>query len=147
MTDDPDAFRLFTEIGIIAQLSGTLFARHLPKGMTPAQFTVLNHFVRLGHKSRSPAQLASAFQLTRPTMTSTLSRMRQNGLIEISADPADGRAKLVSLTQKGREMRQKCLAAIEPLLPLAATALSEEEIATMLPKLAKLRALLDKARD
>jgi DNA-binding MarR family transcriptional regulator len=80
-------------------------------------------------------------------MTSTLSRMRQNGLIEISADPADGRAKLVSLTQKGREMRQKCLAAIEPLLPLAATALSEEEIATMLPKLANLRALLDKARD
>ena len=77
------AFELFNEIGIINQLSTTMFERVLPKGMTQAQFTVLNHFVRLGHQERSPAQLAFAFQVTRPTMTSTLTRMERAGLIAI----------------------------------------------------------------
>ena len=87
------AFELFNEIGIINQLATTMFERVLPKGMTQAQFTVLNHFVRLGHQERSPAQLAFAFQVTRPTMTSTLSRMERAGLILVSwltrPEPAD----------------------------------------------------------
>lgn len=92
---DPTGFEFFNEIGIIDQLAGTMFERALPTGMTRAQFTVLNHFVRLGHKERSPAQLASAFQVTRPTMTSTLARMARDGLVAIRDDPTDGRAKLV----------------------------------------------------
>ncbi|MGH6951145.1 MAG: MarR family winged helix-turn-helix transcriptional regulator, partial [Vitreimonas sp.] len=69
--DDPVHFRALNEIGIINQLAQTIFERVMPAGMTLAQFIVLNHFVRLGG-SRSPAELASAFQLTRATMTSTL---------------------------------------------------------------------------
>ena len=77
--------------------------------MTIAQFTVLNHFERLGLTEKSPADLASAFQITRPTMTSTLARMEKSGLVKIKPDPGDGRAKLVSVTAKGRKMRGRCL--------------------------------------
>ena len=41
-------FQLFNEIGIIAQLSGNRFQRVLPQGLTVAQFSLLNHCVRLG---------------------------------------------------------------------------------------------------
>lgn len=147
MTRDPTAFELFNEIGIIDQLAGTMFERAMPKGMTQAQFTVLNHFVRLGHDERSPAQLASAFQVTRPTITSTLGRMERAGLVSIRPDPADGRAKLVSLTGKGRDMRERCIAAIRPLLPLLDGVINAEEIELLLPPLRKLRIALDRARD
>lgn len=147
MSQDPPAFQLFNEIGIIDQLASAMFERALPAGMSQAQFTVLNHFVRLGHDRRSPAQLASAFQVSRPTMTSTLGRMARNGLIRIEPDPADGRGKLVSLTPRGRAMREEGLAAVGPLLPLLDSVLTNEEVAALLPVLRKLRIALDAMRD
>ncbi|MFO1241221.1 MAG: MarR family transcriptional regulator [Sphingomonadaceae bacterium] len=141
------AFELFNEIGIINQLATTMFERVLPKGMTQAQFTVLNHFVRLGHQERSPAQLAFAFQVTRPTMTSTLSRMERAGLILVRADPRDGRGKLVSLTEKGHAMRETCLAAASTLFPILDGLISRNEFDAMMTPLTRLRKALDEMRN
>lgn len=144
---DPAAFEFFNEIGIIDQLAGTMLERALPRGMTRAQFAVLNHFVRLGHHERSPAQLASAFQVTRPTMTSTLNRMARAGLVVIRADPLDGRGKLVALTQNGHKAREAALAAMVPLLPMLDAVVDPAELAQLLPVLRRLRIALDAARD
>ena len=123
------------------------FAAVLPKGMTIAQFTVLNHFIRLGHDQQSPAQLASAFQITRPTMTSTLARMEKAGLVTIRPDSEDGRAKLVSVTAAGEKMRELCLQRLaEPLADTDAV-LSHETLAQLLPLLQDVRAKLDRLRD
>ncbi len=147
MTDDPLAFEVFNEIGIIDQLASAMFASVMPAGMTQAQFTVLNHFVRLSVVEKSPADLANAFQLTRPTMTSTLSRMERAGLVTIRPDPADGRAKLVSLTSEGRAMRENCISALLPLLPLINSVVSNAELSELLPALRKIRVKLDALRD
>jgi len=147
MSQTPIAFEFFNEIGIIDQLAGTIFERALPTGMTRAQFGVLNHFVRLDHHERSPAQLASAFQVTRPTMTSTLSRLERAGLVAIRDDPTDGRGKLVSLTPQGRAARDAAIGAIATVLPLLDTVVEPGEIETMLPVLRRLRIALDAARD
>ena len=141
------AFDFFNEIGIIDQIAGTILERALPAGMTRAQFAVLNHFVRLGHDERSPAQLASAFQVTRPTMTSTLSRLARDGLVAIRDDPADGRAKLVSLTPQGRAARDAAMIAVGTILPLLDGILDPGEVETILPILRRLRIALDAARD
>lgn len=141
------AFDFFNEIGIIDQLAGTILERALPAGMTRAQFAVLNHFVRLGHDERSPAQLASAFQVTRPTMTSTLARLAREGLVAIRDDPADGRAKLVSLTPQGRAARDAAMIAVGTVLPLLDGILDPGEVETILPILRRLRIALDAARD
>ncbi|MBK8628893.1 MAG: MarR family transcriptional regulator [Sphingomonadales bacterium] len=147
MTQDPLAFEFFNEIGILEQLSGALLDGVLPKGMTRAQFSVLNHFVRLDVAEKSPAALASAFQVTRPTMTSTLGRMEKNGLISIRADPQDGRAKLVSLTPAGRAMRETCLSALAPMVPVLNGMVSQEEMNDLLPRLRAIRIRLDAARN
>lgn len=143
----PLAFQLFTEIAIINQLAQAGFAAVLPKGMTIAQFTVLNHFVRLGHDQQSPAQLASAFQITRPTMTSTLARMEKAELVAIRPDPEDGRAKLVSVTAAGEKMRELCLQRLAGPLADADALLSSETLAQLLPLLQEVRAKLDQLRD
>ncbi|MBX9860549.1 MAG: MarR family transcriptional regulator [Sphingomonas sp.] len=147
MSQTAIAFDFFNEIGIIDQLAGTILERALPPGMTRAQFAVLNHFVRLGHDERSPAQLASAFQVTRPTMTSTLSRLARDGLVVIRDDPADGRAKLVSLTPQGRAAREAAMIAVGTVLPLLDGILDPGEVETILPILRRLRIALDAARD
>lgn len=147
MSIDPPVFRLFNEIGIINQLATTMFERALPKGMTQAQFSILNHFIRLGHHERSPAELASAFQVTRPTMTSTLARMERAGLVAVRADPADGRAKLVSVTSKGRRMRDTCLAAGAAFVPIVNGLISASEMEAILTPLTRLRIELDEMRN
>ena len=109
MSKHPLAFEVFTEIAIINQLSTAMLQSVMPKGLTQAQFTVLSHFMGRDLKDQSPGNLASALQVTRPTMTSTLARMERDRLVDIAPDPKDGRAKLVSITAKGAfNLRQNC---------------------------------------
>ncbi|MGL5362190.1 MAG: MarR family winged helix-turn-helix transcriptional regulator [Bosea sp. (in: a-proteobacteria)] len=138
-------FRILNEIGIIAQLSQTVFERAMPSGMTLSQFTVLNHFARLGGM-RSPAELASAFQVTRATMTSTLQRLEAKGFVAISPDPEDGRGKRVSLTDAGHGMRDQCIAALEPDLKRLAAMGFGERSEPLLDGLTNLRRELDASR-
>ncbi len=145
MSHDPLAFRVFNEINIIAQLSSTLFERVLPRGMTLAQFAVLNHFVRLGG-DRSPAQLAAAFQVTKQTMTSTLGRLEREGFVAIAPDPRDGRAKRVSITPEGAAMRELCIAALDPILAELDTLIDRQDLEALLPRLERLRKTLDEQR-
>lgn len=143
---DPLAFRVFNEIGIIEQLSRNRFERVMPPGMTLPQFSVLNHFVRLGGES-SPARLAAAFQVTRQTMTSTLHRLERAGLVSVRPDPADGRAKIVAVTDKGAAVRETCVAAVTPVLEHMTELAGTEDLAALLPALSRLRAALDADRD
>lgn len=145
-TDDPLAFRIFNEIGIIEQLSRNRIERVLPEGLTLPQFTVLNHFVRLGGE-RSPARLASAFQVTKQTMTSTLQRLERSGFIEMRPDPDDGRGKRVAITEKGRQMRQDCLAAMAPVLKRLTEIVGNDHLGAALPLLVELRKKLDENRE
>ncbi|MBU6319862.1 MAG: MarR family transcriptional regulator [Alphaproteobacteria bacterium] len=146
---DEDAdlfFRLFNEIGIIDQLASSAFERALPHGLTLAQFTVLNHCVRLGD-NRTPAQLARAFQLTRGTLTSTLGRLEAKGFIRIEADQKDGRSKRVFLTREGRAAREGAIRAARPHLDRVAGAFVRDDVHAIMPALQKLRAWLDQNRD
>ena len=141
----PDFFGLFNEIGIINQLVTTEFQRVLPHGLTNAQFTVLNHCVRLGD-NKTPARLAAAFQVTRGTLTSTLQRLEAKGFIDLVPDPKDGRSKRVLLTPTGREAREDAVQAAGQGLAHFQRALSPEQVETILPVLRQLRAWLDNNR-
>jgi DNA-binding MarR family transcriptional regulator len=147
VTADPLAFEFFNEIGIIDQLTSAMLTNALPRGVTKAQFTVLNHFVRLDLAEKSPADLASAFQVRRPTMTSTLARMESAGLVAIRLDPNDGRAKLVSITASGREMRERCIKALQTMIPAIESVVTDSEMRSLLPALHKIRVGLDALRE
>ncbi len=143
--EDPLAFRLFTEIGIIEQLARNRLERSLPDGLKVSQFGVLNHFVRLGGEW-SPVRLAKAFQVTKGAMTNTLQRLEKRGLVRVSPDPRDGRAKRVAITEAGREMRVRCVQSVGPLLADLSSEVSDSEFAAALPVLEKVRKYLDTHR-
>jgi DNA-binding MarR family transcriptional regulator len=140
------AFRLFNEIGIIAQLSGNAFEKAMPEGMTLPQFTVLNHLTRLGG-NRTPLQIANAMQVTKGTMTNTLQHLERGGYISVKPDPDDGRSKRIDISEAGREIHRRSIGAMEPMLAQIAALLSIERVEAVLPLLAELRSWLDKARD
>ena len=142
---DPLVFRFFNEVGIIEQLARSKFERLLPDGLKISQFSVLNHLARL-EGDWSPARLASAFQVTKAAMTNTLNRLETRGLVKISSDPDDGRGKLVSLTDKGRTMRDTCIKNIEPMLVEIETKFGKQRFASALPLLSDVRAYLDEHR-
>jgi DNA-binding MarR family transcriptional regulator len=142
---DPLAFRLFMEIGIIEQLARNRLERALPDGLKVSQFGLLSHLARLGGEW-SPARLAAAFQVTKGAMTNNLQRLEKRGLVQVLADPNDGRGKLVTITEAGREMRMRCVASVGPFLEDFSGELPEQDLAATLPVLEKIRMYLDTHR-
>ena len=139
-------FELFNEIGIIQQLAGTAFNHRLPDGLHVSHFSVVNHLCRLGD-GRTPLRIARAFQVTKATMTNTLAKLEARGLIEIQENPADGRSKLVFLTEDGRSFQKKAIATLYPVLDELDRELDTVQLSKILPKLRALRAYLDAHRD
>lgn len=138
-------FTLFNEIGIISQLASARLERVLPHGLTQAQFTVLNHCVRLGD-GWTPARLAAAFQITKGTMTSTLKRLVLKGFVEVRPDLDDGRSKRVFLTASGRSAREEAVQAAGTILSDIPSVIDIEDLKRTLPVLTKLRIWLDENR-
>ena len=143
--EDPLAFQVFNEIGIIEQLARTAFERVLPEGLTLLGFQVLNHFVRLGG-AQTPSGLARAFQVSKAAMTFTLQRLEARGYITLDPDPADGRGKRVTLTAAGAAVRHQAIAALAPLLGAMEEEVREADLTALLPGLRRLRTYLDTHR-
>lgn len=89
---------------------------------------------------RRVTTLAAAEGVSQPSMTQLVQRLEQRGLVARSSDPADGRAALVSLTDKGRsalaERRARGARRIENLLaglPAADVRALGEALTAVLP--------------
>ena len=118
----------------------------MPFGLTLPQFVVLNHFVRVGGH-RSPVELASAIQVTKATMTSTLQRLERKGFVTSEPDATDGRSKRIAITASGRKARDQSIKAIEHHLAALETTIGKKQLEAVLPVLAALRTFLDRQRD
>ena len=143
-----DLFRIyqfFNEIGIIDSLSTSHLERVLPAGLKKSHFGVLNHMVRLG-KQESPAELAAAFQVARPSMTNTLQKLEAKGYIEIVPHPKDGRSKLALITPAGRAIRQEAIEAIIPLFEPLLAVIDRSALDAAMPVLEAVRAYMDENR-
>ena len=143
--DDPLAFQVLNEVGILSQLSANRAARLLAPGLNLSQFSLLNHFSRLGGE-RSLVQLASAMQVTKAAMTNTVTRLQAKGLLAVQPDPQDGRGKLVSLTPAGLAARQQAVRQLGQGLAAMASVVSTQELADALAALRKLRVWFDANR-
>lgn len=141
----PVAFDFFVEIAVIDQLVSTEMERVLPDGISMAAFSLLNHLVSKGG-AESPARLAQALQVTKGAITALLKRLEARGHVALSADPRDGRAKIVALTPEGRRMREVAVAALDPLLETFLAAFPEPDLAGALPLLKRVRLDLNRRR-
>lgn len=68
--------------------------------LAPHHFSVLVH---LEKGLDRPGAVAQAERVSAPSMTRTVTALVERGLVEASGDPADGRARVLALTDEGRE--------------------------------------------
>lgn len=139
-------FELLNEVGIIAQLSRALLESRLEDGLTIHHFSALNHLVRLGD-GRTPIDMARAFQVPKTSMSHTLAGLEKRGLVQLVPNPADGRGKLVKITDAGRTLRERAIENIGPDVARLVPEFESGEAQSVLPVLRKLRSLLDRSRD
>ncbi len=135
---DPDFFKLLTEIDMIAHMVKTEFERLLPDGLTQAQFGVLNRITRLGIEE-TVTELAAAFQVTQPTMTSTLKKLRSKDLVTFAPDKSDKRVKRVAITDAGRKMREVTLSNLAPVIQAQEQKIGTLNYDTLLGELGRIR--------
>ncbi|MGF1475846.1 MAG: MarR family winged helix-turn-helix transcriptional regulator [Geminicoccaceae bacterium] len=140
------AFQFFNEVGIIQQLASTLFNRRLPDGLHVSHFAVLNHLIRLGD-GRPPLAIARAFQVSKGTMTNTLSALATRDLIHLRPHASDGRSKLVYLTEAGRRFHGRAIDTLSPLFAMLEREMDMDKLLVVLPVLSEVRQILDENRD
>jgi len=61
-------------------------------------------FQRIGPDGSRPGELADATQLSKQTLGSILDQLEGAGYVTRVPDPSDGRARLVTITELGREL-------------------------------------------
>jgi DNA-binding MarR family transcriptional regulator len=138
-------FSYFNELGIISQLSTSMFERNLPEGLTISQFGVLNWFVRVDSQA-TPGRLSTAFQVTKGAMTNTLKKLQAKQFISVEPDASSGRRKIVRLTPEGRQIRDKAIGTAFPLMKEFTRVLDFAEIKQQMAMIKKIRMYLDEYR-
>ncbi|MBY6217931.1 MarR family winged helix-turn-helix transcriptional regulator [Qipengyuania aquimaris] len=140
--DDPLAVRTMLEINVIAHLADRIFARSLEDGMTTAQYGVLNRLARLS-LTETVGELAAAFHVSAPTMSSTVAQLQRKGLVELRPSKEDRRRKYVVLTNDGAATRERGVDKQVDLLGRLEELVGEDDWETIYPILNRLRLRLE----
>ena len=88
-------------------------------------------------------ELAARARLSKQTMTTMVRLVERDGLVERRADPSDGRASLVFLTERARSFRpvaETTLAELDRLVAVQVTAVTRDELRAALRELGELHA-------
>lgn len=97
------------ELAARLRLAITRTARRLRQeagtDLGPSQIAALATVER--HGPLAPSELARLEAVRRPTVTRIVGRLIEEGLVERTADPEDGRAALISATVTGRSLLGK----------------------------------------
>ncbi len=111
-------------------------------GMLLADHEALANLAEHGGALRM-SEIADRLILTRGGVTKLVDRLEEAGYVERRSSPSDRRVVLVAMTAEGREALQGSRAAFDAALhDLWSRHLSEEEAATLLPIIDRIRAAL-----
>ena len=135
---DQLAIALFSEMFMADQLARSRIAKVLPKGMELSHFSVLHHLARSGTE-KSPAELASTFNVTRGAMTNTIGKLEWAGYVHVRPDWDDARRKYVSISPAGTKARDAALDAIAPVLSDAVQKIGADNARAALPVMREIR--------
>src|SRR5919112_4913734 len=83
------------------------------------------------HGPLAPSRLAELERVKRPTATRVLRRLEEEGLIERTADPSDGRGAVVSVTRQGAALLKKLRSRKNAYLARRLRELPDEDVETL----------------
>ncbi|MGH3715397.1 MAG: MarR family winged helix-turn-helix transcriptional regulator [Micromonosporaceae bacterium] len=136
MTARPTTAKRISATALAASLrsSLTLFMRRLratrPVGeLSPGQFSVLGSLDLAG--AMTPRELADSERVRPPTITKIVGRLEQQGLVQRTPHPTDGRQQILSPTDQGRALVKENRRAREAWLAKRLAELTPDERATL----------------
>jgi len=106
---------------------------------TGLPFSRVRVITRLAKRAMTAKEIAESATMDAPATTVALNDLEDRGLIVREADPTNRRSKLVSLTEKGREVVARIDEVDDPA-PHPFAALTQTELRTLETILAKLAA-------
>src|SRR5215475_988748 len=77
--------------------------QHAGQELSPSRSTVLDTIARAG--PLSPSRLAELERMSRPTITRLVAKLKAEGYVECLSDPDDGRSYRISISPKGKALR------------------------------------------
>ena len=101
------AVDILREVARLAHMTECVVAAQLPSPITVAQYSVLK-VLSVSSECLSITQLADMQSVSQPTMSSTVAKLKDRGLIETVSRPNDRRTRYVTLTEEGRNMKRTC---------------------------------------
>lgn len=138
--------QLFLEIGILNQLISAEMLQVLQPDLSISEFALLNHCVR-NDEVTTLSRLAKIFQVSKPSMTATVSKLLTKNYVEILANPKDQRQKLVKVTKEGEEIRLHALKATKPITERLVLKFRDTDFENTLSQLGEVRRYLDESRN
>ncbi len=125
---DPDSLGFL--IGDLSRLMRGTFEREIEKARVPvttSEARVLVHMARCGATRQNV--LAENLGLAPMSVTSYLDNLERAGFIMRAADPADRRAKIVTLTDSAQELLERIAVAGQQARAQATAGMSAEQVA------------------
>ncbi len=108
-----------------ASLLAHLFLKHTTLGVSRTEIGVLQ---AVSERTQRITDLAAAEGVTQPAITLVVNRMAARGWVVREADPSDGRAVLVVLTDEGREAFDRIRAEYRALMHEEMATLDDESV-------------------
>lgn len=87
-------------------------------GVSPLHVQMLGYLHARNEAETRAVDLAAHFHLAKPTVSVAIRSLEGQGALHLAASKADGRAKVITLTAKGRRMAGSAASHLDALLPL-----------------------------
>ena len=119
-----------------------------PLGLSPSAFNMLQALVNTRAQTLEPCELADRLLVSRPSVTGLIDTLEAKSLVVRHPHPEDRRRVLVGLTDKARELLESHYADHYAFLRSLVGDLSEDERATLVSLLRRIRgAVPDQLRE
>ncbi len=112
-------------------------------GLTPQQTLVIRYLSEHSDRDVFQRDFETEFRITRATISNTLSLMEKRGLIRRESVAQDARLKKLTLTEQGRAVHTRAVAAINEINDCLEGALTPEEKEALLRSLDKMENALN----
>jgi len=108
----------------------SIFATHMPEGLTPPQWAVLAKLAEVGATSQNALGRLTA--MDNSTINGVVRRLMQRGLVEKTPAPEDQRMHLIALSVEGARVTDRATPMAQEITRLTLAPLSAPEQATLL---------------
>lgn len=143
-TKTPDALELPARLRLAIARMARRLRQEAGDDLSPSMMAALATIENRG--PLTPSELAEFERIKRPTATRVLRRLEDDGLIERTADPSDGRSALVAVTKDGAALLKKLRSRKNAYLARRLRELPDEDVAALERAAEVLERLLDGER-